>query len=139
MKAALIILLATVTLSGCAPYPIYKTLQPAAQITVLDHANQPLPMAQATLVSNAYPYGREKTRETKATRDDGSASFDAVREWRIETLMIHGAEVYFWNWCVRKEGYVTYLTGNGSSTIFKDKLVVRLEPGESTPCPKYLR
>jgi hypothetical protein len=48
-----------------------------------------------------YPHGGEKGRETKETLADGSATFEAVREWRVETLMIHGAEEYFWNWCVR--------------------------------------
>jgi hypothetical protein len=47
-----------------------------------------------------YPHGGEKGRETKETLADGSATFEAVREWRVETLMIHGAEEYFWNWCV---------------------------------------
>lgn len=132
-------LLATVLVSACVPYPIYKTLQPSAQVTVLNQAGLPLSNAEATLISNAYPYGWEKSRLTKETRADGTAAFDSAREWRAEVLMIHGAEVFFWNWCIRKEGYVTHVTANGSSRAFQDDLVVRLEPGASTPCPKSFR
>lgn len=137
--AASTIFLAIAFVSACVPYPIYKTLQPSAQVTVLSQASQPLPTAEATLVSNAYPYGWEKHRETKETLADGTATFDSMREWRAEVLMIHGAEVFFWNWCVRKEGYVTYLTANRSAEDFRDNLVVRLEPGKSAPCPKSFR
>lgn len=138
-NAALAVLLAAACMSGCAPYPIYKTLQPPAHITVLDGASQPLPKAEATLVSNAYPYGGEKGRQTKQTAANGTAAFDAVREWRVETLMIHGAEEYFWNWCVRKDGYATYFTGGGSAREFQENLVIRLERGDSSPCPKNPR
>ena len=133
------ILFATVLVSACVPYPIYKTLQPSAQVTVLNQAGQPLSGAEATLISNAYPYGWEKGRLTQATRTDGKAVFDSAREWRAEVLMIHGAEVFFWNWCIRKDGYVTHATASGSSGEFQDDLVVRLEPGASTPCPKSFR
>lgn len=129
-------MIAMISLSGCVPYPVYKTLQPTAQVTVLDKADQPLPESQVMLMSNAYPYGFEKSRETMETADDGIATFASVREWRAESLMIHGAEVFFWNWCIRKEGYVTYLTTSRSAQDFQRNLVVRLERGESTPCPK---
>jgi outer membrane murein-binding lipoprotein Lpp len=129
----------TALLSGCVPYPIYKTLQPAAQVTVLNATNQPLQQAEVTLISNAYPYGDEKGRATKPTQADGTTSFDSVREWRTEVVMLHGAEVFFWNWCIRKEGYVTYLTSHSSSKEFESNLVVRLEPGVSSQCPKSFR
>lgn len=129
-------LLAAAILSACVPFPVYKTLQPSARIVVLGERSQPIANAEAILVSNAYPYGLEKRREVKLTKADGTAVFEPLREWRTESLMIHGAEVFFWNWCVRKEGYVTYFTQYGSAAKFQDDLVVPLELGASMPCPK---
>jgi hypothetical protein len=138
-KETLTALIAMTLLSGCVPYPVYKTLQPAAQIVVRDEANRPLPNAEVALLASAYPYGFERSRETKETTDQGTVSFALKREWRVETLMIHGAQEFFWNWCVRKDGYATYLTTDRSEDGFQSNLVVRLERGKSTACPKPSR
>ena len=137
--AALTIVLAIISLCGCVPYPVNKTLQPAAQVTVRDRMHQPLAAAEVTLIASAYPYGFEKSRTTKDTAVDGTAAFDSIREWRAESLMIHGAEEYFWNWCVRKTGYATYVTAHRSARDFQGKLAIELAQGESTPCPQPLR
>ena len=140
MRALILTVAVSLTsLSGCVPYPIYKTLQPSASATVLDKANRPLPEAEVTLISYAYPYGFERRRESKKTSSDGTASFASLRDWRVESLTIHGAEVYFWNWCVRKEGYTTFLTKDRSSEEFQSSLIVHLESGVSSPCPKPYR
>ena len=121
--------------SACVPYPVYKTLQPEASITVLDAANQPVAGVEVTLVSKAYPYGREKGRVTKTTEANGVASFEAMREWRTEVLMIHGSEEFFWNWCIRKTGFATHVTSNRSASEFQRAVQVRLKPGVDSPCP----
>ncbi|WP_020412208.1 hypothetical protein [Microbulbifer variabilis] len=130
----LIIVVAMFLLSGC--YPINKTLQPASMITVQNESGEPLQDATVTLVSNAYPYGFEKTRMSIDTNYKGEAVFPKIKEWRVEALMIHGAEVYFWNWCVYKEGYFTYLTKNGSSKDFNRNATITMLPGASEPCPR---
>jgi hypothetical protein len=130
------VLLTTAFVTACVPFPVYKTLQPSARITVLDEQGNALSKAEATLISSSYPYGFEKRRETRETDSSGTAEFEVKREWRTETLMIHGVEVFFWNWCARKDGYVTYFTNHKSQEKFQDNLLVRLEPGESKPCPK---
>lgn len=127
--------IAAMSLTACVPYPIYKTLQPAAQVTVLDEADHPLPQAEVTLIASAYPYGFEKTRETKNSASDGIANFASAREWRAESMMIHGAEAYFWNWCIRKDGYVTFLTDTRDGDKFTSKLIVHMKRGQSTACP----
>ena len=129
------VMVAAFLVSACVPYPIYKTLQPEASITVLDAANHPVAGAEVTLVSNAYPYGREKGRMTKTTEANGVASFQARREWRTEVLMIHGSEEFFWNWCIRKTGFATHVTSNRSASEFQRAMEVRLEPGVDSPCP----
>lgn len=121
-------------LSGC--YPIYKTLQPESAITVLNENNEPLSDAQVYLVSNAYPYGIEKARMRVVTKYRGEAQFPKIKEWRTEALMIHGGEVYFWNWCVVKQGYETYITQYGSASDFKKDSTILLVSGVSTVCPK---
>jgi len=122
---------------GCAP--IYKKLQPSAEVIVIDTNKAPIENAQVSLVSNAYPYGIEKSRETKSTNASGIATFESKREWRIESLMLHGSEIYFWNWCVVKEGYESYITSHNDSWNFEDSPTVVLKPGESQKCPEQFR
>ena len=128
-----------VLLAGCVPYPIYKTLQPSARVTVFDAASQPIGRARVTLISNSYPYGREKSRESKETDGNGVVSFEARSEWRTEVFFIHGAEVFFWNWCIEQPGFVTHSTANSSPNVFVPELAIRLEAGESKPCPNPYR
>jgi hypothetical protein len=132
MRLASIALLLSVT--GCVPYPIYKTLQPEAKAIVRDHTARPVPGAKVTLIASAYPYGREKSRETKETDASGVASFSSRKEWRMEVLMIHGWEEYFWNWCIEKPGFQTYETAFGSQKKFGLESVFVLTEGASVPC-----
>lgn len=120
---------------ACVPYPIYKTLRPAAEATVLDSTGRPIPGAEVTLISSSYPYGSEKARVSATTGRDGVARFGSSRQWRIEALALHGEEVFFWNWCVQKEGYQTYATSRDAER-FDRKVVVRLRRVASPPCRK---
>lgn len=130
----LLAIAAALLLSACLPYPVYKALQPDALVTVLDSANEPQRDAEVSLIANTYPYGREHSRRVRMSGADGKPAFSAIREWRTEVLMIHGAEYFFWNWCIRKAGYATYATTNSSTVTFQAEPVVRLEPGPSTEC-----
>lgn len=120
--------------SGCVPYPVYKTMQPDARITVLDESAQPVADARVVLISSAYPYGREQFRNETRSGADGTAAFEPIREWRAESMMLHGSQVYFWNWCVEKAGYETYETLNREPSGFDEREQVRLRAGESRPC-----
>jgi hypothetical protein len=132
----LLLAVAAMPLAACVPYPVHKTLQPAASVTVVDHERKPVQAAEVSLVANAYPYGHEKGRSVQLTGSDGLAQFPARREWRTEVIFIHGSEEFFWNWCVRKEGYVTFTTSHRSSKNFETELLVGFQLGQSTPCPK---
>lgn len=122
-------------LSGCVPYPIYKTLQPAAKVTVHDGMSRPIEGARVSLIANAYPYGWEKFRETVQTDSQGIAKFESRREWRLESFMIHGAEVYFWNWCIDKPGFVTFASNDRSADAFSGEATIVLAEGTTAPCP----
>jgi hypothetical protein len=127
-------ILGILVLGGCVPYPIYKTLQPELEITVINDQTEPIHGAKVILISSSHPYGWEKNRETKTTDRMGVATFQKRSEWRVESLMIHGGEIFFWNWCVDKEGFVTYETQNTNSGIPKSKILIELEPGISKEC-----
>lgn len=123
-------------LTGCVPYPIYKTLQPGAAISVRDDTGQPMAQAEVTLISGAYPtYRQGKFRQIQLTDMRGLASFDKRKQWQMQMLGQPAREAYFWNWCVRKEGYRTYTTDYGDGKAFQTPMVLRMEPGLSTPCP----
>jgi hypothetical protein len=138
-RSFLLLLVVAGFASGCVPYPVYKTLQPAAKVTVQDDRGKPVPGAAVTLVASAHPYGREKSRETKETTADGVAAFQPRREWKTEVLAMHGWEEYFWNWCVQKEGYETFSTINRGAPEFQIEPIVVLKAGQSRPCPQGIR
>jgi hypothetical protein len=123
-------------LTGCVPFPTYKTLQPHASIKVVDPKGEPINGAKVELISSSYPYGHEKFRTIGRTRFGGEISVAKTKQWRMEMpLMIHGAEFYFWNWCVSKDGYETVRTRYTSSDEFKTTSLITLYPGKSRECP----
>ncbi|ARN19790.1 carboxypeptidase-like regulatory domain-containing protein [Piscinibacter gummiphilus] len=130
-----LLLAACLAVSGCVPYPVYKELQPVTRVRVVDPAGRAVAGASVVLLSNAYPYGREQHRETRWTDASGVVSFDGRHEWRVESLMIHGAQVFFWNLCVEKPGYATHLTEYRSAKKFETEPTVVLAPGTSSACP----
>jgi hypothetical protein len=106
---------------------------------VVDKENKPLSEASVTLISSFYPYGHEDFRETRYTDSLGVAGFTGKREWRIEVIALHGWLEYFWNWCVKKPGYATFVTQFDSENDFDDEAEVKLNPGISTHCPEGLK
>ena len=131
------LLLPALMLTACVPYPTYKTLAPEASVLVVDSARKPIAGVEATLVSTSYPHRVVRHRAVKETGADGVAVFSSQREWRVETLMIHGAQEFFWNWCVRKDGYTTFATVYNGAASFNSDLTVQLLPGPSQPCPSF--
>jgi hypothetical protein len=133
IHGSLILLLAS-SLAGCVPYPVYKTTQPASQMAVLDERNEPVEGAKVVLITSFNPHGRE-TREIKITDRDGVAAFETRNEWQSESMMMHGVTYYFWNWCVQKPGFKTYLTGGRSGNKFDEHATIQLSRGASSECP----
>lgn len=131
-----LIIIFTIFCSGCVVYPINKILQPKAEILVIEEEGKPVGDAWVYLISNSYPYGSEKRRMRDKTNSNGEAHFPKIKEWRTEALMIHGSEVFFWNWCVIKEGYKTHVTNWSSGKDFSKKYKIKLNSGVSYPCPE---
>jgi len=94
----------------------------------------PISGAQVSLISNSYPYGHEKRRLVQTTKSTGILYFPRIKEWRTEALVIHGAEYFFWNWCISKDGYLTHVTSWRSGEDFRKKYEVTLREGSSEKC-----
>ncbi len=119
-------------LSGC--FPNYKTLQPDTNFTVVDENKQPIVGTEIILISRAYPYGDEKFRTSNITNNLGKVSFNSINEFRIESLMMHGMEVFFWNWCIYKDGYKTNYSNYRNSDDFLSENNIILKKGNSQIC-----
>lgn len=130
MRILLILVISTL-LTACVSYPVYKTLQPKSTIVVLDSSGKPIAGAEVHLVASSHPHGKEKSRVVRITDNTGSLKFPSVKEWRRESLAIHGIEYFSWSWCIKKKGYETLQ--NGSK--FQRKFTAKLEVGVSSDCP----
>lgn len=131
-----LLMMLTMLCSGCVVYPINKTLQPKAEILVLGHEGVPLDNARVYLITNSYPYGSEKRRVRSETNSNGKVYLPKIKKWRTQALMLHGAEIFFWNWCIEKKGYETHVTNWRNSKEFPKKYKVTLSKGVTFPCPE---
>lgn len=129
-----VLFLMLTTAASCLPYPVSKQLQPESIAVILDENNHPIERAQVSLITSSYPYNIAKGLELKLTNTQGIVRFDSKHEWRIEMLMNHSSEVFFWNWCVYKPGYETYLTTYQSTDEWQDVFTVSLTPGVASEC-----
>lgn len=134
MKAALPALTLAALLAGCVPYPIHKTLQPAARLQVLDGRGQPLADAEVMLITSNRFSRDEFVRQRGRSDAQGWAGFARMAEWRIETSMLHGSADYLWSWCVQRPGFLTWQS-LPEDERFNREQSVRLLPGASRPCP----
>lgn len=123
--------------SGC--FPVYKLQQPDAKMTVLDGLGKPVHGAKVTLIASSVPHGRERGRSEVTTDSNGMAEFQSIRAWRIESLMIHGIEYYYWNWCVEKEGFKTEVTRDRRAEKFNDSPTVILSGGGGQDCSSEIQ
>ena len=123
---------AVILLSGCVLYPVRKTLQPSATVSVVLPDGQPAEGVSVTLIASSHPYAREKFRTEVLTGRTGIARFPGISDWRFESMMMHGAEIFFWDWCVRRDGYATIETSRGNT--FERNARFTLAPGVSSEC-----
>jgi len=132
-------LLLGVALSGCLPFPSYRTVRPEVTLTIRDARQRPIEGARVTLVSTEPPFGAVKSRAEVLTGADGVASFAARRALRLEVLFLYRGDIRFWNWCVEKEGFVTYFSSGPRTKVFADESAVVLKSGPAKACPAAFR
>jgi len=133
MMVRLAVLAASAVLaSACVPYPVYKTLQPEVDAKVVDAAGAPVAQARVTLVARAHPAPGVLSAPVAIADAQGTVHFDAVREFRVEVMALHGALDYYWSLCVAASGYRTIEVPvqDGGSV---QRLTVK--PGASVECP----
>jgi hypothetical protein len=125
--------------AACVPYPSYRRVRPEVTLTIRDARQRPIEGARVTLISTEHLSGTVKSRDSVQTGADGIASFPGKRALRIEVLFLYRGGFSFWNWCVEKEGFVTYFTSGPRTKVFSDESVVVLRKGPSKPCPASFR
>lgn len=125
-------------LTSCVPYPVYKTVQPTAQMTVLDEQNQPIEGAEVILTTHYNPHGRA-TKQVKLTDQLGAATFESHSEWQAENIFVmHGVRFYDWYWCVKKPGFKTDRTGRKPGDKFSPTATVQLSRGVASECHEIM-
>ena len=126
-------LVMSLLLTGC--YPVYKQVQPATMVTVVDAAGTPVSDARVTLITKARPATSELGREQAVTGSDGVAGFAGRREWQVESMMLHGWKDYYWVVCVSKSGFETHTQRKNPGRQNAGPLVITLLPGTPSDCP----
>jgi hypothetical protein len=120
---------------GCvACFPVHRTIRPNASLTVLDDTRRPIAGARVILITSRYPYGRVFLRDTVMSDSVGVARFTSRKDWEAEVLMIHGAWVYFWHWCVETPGRSTYDSRRIGGFRFKNVKEVTMPAGDAAGC-----
>ena len=132
-------LLLIFALGGCVPYPTFRKVRPDVALMVVDRRQSLIEGAKVTLISTTHPEGYVRSRDTLETGPDGMVRFPGKRALRIEVLFLHRGPIYFWNWCVEKEGFVTYFTNGPHTKVFADERWVVLKAGPSRACPAEFR
>lgn len=119
-------------LGGC--FPIHKTIQPETRITIKDLDGNPISGAEVHLYSVANPHSRLANHVISYTSEGGLVRFGEIDEWRVESLIIHGMDVFHWDICVSKEGYKTEVLEWQVNWEVGGKVSIVLQEGESSPC-----
>jgi len=124
-------------LSGCVP--MYKTMQPESEVIVFDENGMPIEDASAYLIRYSNPYRVFIDKEVALTDKNGVAKFNEINEWARVLLLPHGNPAYFWNWCIRKKGYVTQISNYQLTQQFKTHMRFLLPKGASQLCKDVIK
>ncbi|MFW1853116.1 hypothetical protein ACG9XR_21445 [Acinetobacter guillouiae] len=76
-------------------------------VTVLNEQGVAIPDVKVVLVTAVHPAKIDDQYDEKFTNKLGIVNFKKRAEWKVESLMIHGGQVYDWNVCLAKDGYLT--------------------------------
>ena len=129
----LLLLISCISLLTACPYPVYKKLRPEGRALILDDAGKPIAGTKVVMLTRVHPTPIREF-DVKITDTEGAALFASRRELQTETIFLHGAVEYFWNWCVEKTGYSTYKTSFSNASEFTEHLTINLSHGNSTTC-----
>ena len=105
MKRSIFLIPILISLTSC--YPIYKTQKPQVTVTVINEQGVAIPDVKVVLVTSVHPAKKDDQYDEKFTNKLGIVNFEKQAEWKVESLMIHGVQVYDWHLCLAKDGYMT--------------------------------
>ncbi|MGO3384199.1 hypothetical protein [Acinetobacter guillouiae] len=105
MKRSIFLVPILISLSSC--YPIYKTQKPQVTVTVVNEQGVAISDVKVVLVTAVHPAKIDDQYDEKFTNKLGIVNFEKQAQWKVESLMIHGVQVYDWNLCLAKDGYIT--------------------------------
>jgi hypothetical protein len=128
----LILPLSVIALTACMPVRI--TRSPEVNVIVMDVDDKPIESASVSLIIRAYPYGRYIDHLSFVTDKNGEVSFDKDNEWVIQLLVMHGMISYFWDLCVKKDGYSAKLVEHRSKKELSNSVNVVLTGGSGSDC-----
>jgi len=120
------------TLTACI-YPVYRTVQPATKVMVVDKENRAIKEAKVNLIIREY-YPFVRTVKKRKTDSLGIVKFESIKKWGTDMRMIHGIKPSnAWSLCIEKSNYVTQYMNIYNEEKSKNPTVTLLE-GESTVC-----
>ncbi|MYJ97013.1 MAG: hypothetical protein F4053_15975 [Proteobacteria bacterium] len=112
-------------ITGCIP--MYKTVQPQAELTITDSNGEGVERAFVNIGTGTYRNSRPPSLTYFVTDGDGETVILRKKRWHLESLMMHGGTYYSWWVCVEKDGYVPHLTHLSHSS---ESLRITLEETE---------
>ncbi|WP_372403270.1 hypothetical protein ACDW34_12160 [Acinetobacter piscicola] len=135
IKHMLSIILMCGLLQAC--YPVYKTIRTPVQVEVVDEQGKAIKNAKVVMETTQRPAHVMPVFNRLFTDAQGKVEFKRQRKWAMETLFIHGFQVYSWNLCISKQGYempksIDLKKQNGKSIriILKQQKVIKTEGNE---------
>ena len=95
-------------ITGCIP--MYKTVQPQAELTITDSNGEGVERAFVNIGTGTYRNSRPPSLTYFVTDGEGETVIPRKKRWHLEWLMMHMGTHYSWSVCVEKDGYVPHLS-----------------------------
>lgn len=138
MKNYVFFCLVSMVLLGC--YPVYKTIRMPMEVVVVDESGKRVEGAEVLRITEQFPAKVPLKFDLIHTDRGGIAIFKSVKEWQMDSLIIHGAQQYSWSFCVSKSGYETVdhiaLSDSSSGKI---NVVLKTTRQESQDCKNWMK
>ena len=90
--------------------PMYKTVQPQAELTITDSNGDGIERAFINVGTGTYRNNRPPSLTYFVTDGDGETVIPRKKRWHLEWLIMHMDTHYSWWVCVEKDGYAPHLT-----------------------------
>lgn len=100
----------SIFVSAC--FPVSKLILPELIIYVFDEKGIPLENVEIQLYTEVSPAKKELEPLTIITNALGRAQFSELKDWQMESLVVHGKQHYSWSVCIKKHNFVSQYIPN---------------------------